>query len=106
VITCNIVSPVPDDNNEIVFSESTPIPIIVDAYTTKGSIVQVELFVDDEIIASLPDSTMLKLPSTPYNFTIQPYTIDTGLHVLTAAAFSSEKNIELSALFLRIKKYK
>jgi hypothetical protein len=83
----------------ITFSENESIPVTVEASTTKGAILQVDISVLDkndtiEVIKSFL--------SQPYQFTIQPKTLKPGLHVLTAVAFSSEGNRETDAMYLTI----
>jgi hypothetical protein len=94
-----ITSPIPDpDEGSAVFYENQSIPVTVEASTTKGSIKQVVIYVDDDVIDS-------KL-SPPYNFTIAEWTIQPGLHALTAVAYSSEGNSEVAEIYITIKETK
>ncbi|MCL1850565.1 MAG: Ig-like domain-containing protein [Bacteroidetes bacterium] len=96
VITCTITSPVPDAEGKLEFYKHQEIPVTVEASTTKGSIIQVEILVDEDVIQSLT--------KPPYNFTIPENTIEPGLHhILTAVAFSSRGNREVSAMYFTIK---
>jgi len=89
-MTCIITSPKAD----AIFSEYQSIPITVEASTTKGSIIQVQIVVDDEVIESLT--------KPPYNFTIPSGTIPVGMHILSAEAFSSGGNSEVAAIYITI----
>ena len=89
-VTCKIITP----ENEDVFWTFQDIPVTVEASTSKGSIIQVEIFVDDKVIESLTEP--------PYKFTIPARAVDTGTHYLTAAAFSST-NQEVDNIFIIIK---
>jgi hypothetical protein len=105
VITCKIIAPVPESDTVLVsFLEYETIPVTVEAFTTKGSLIQVEILVDEDVIKSLPDTT--KLPASPYNFTIPSWRIKPGTHLLTAVAYSSEGNRETDAMYFMIEKSK
>jgi hypothetical protein len=92
IITCTITSPA----DEAIFKENQSIPVLVEASTTKGSIIQVQIFIDDDPIASLTE--------TPYEFTIPANTIPVGIHTLAAMAYTSEGNREVAAIFITITK--
>ena len=81
-ITLAIVSP----ENNAVFSKGELIDVVVTATTQKGSIIQVQLFVDGWEHHSLTDK--------PYHFTVPTDTLSVGLHFLTAIAHSSEGVME------------
>ena len=99
VITCIITSPAPTTLDEFVaFYENQSIFVSVDASTTKNTIRQVQLFVDEDVIFSTLTS--------PYNFTIPPGTIAPGLHILSAVAHSSGGNREVAAIYINIKEAK
>jgi hypothetical protein len=90
-ITCIITSP----EDFAVFSEDQSIPVTVEASTTKGSIIQVQIFVND--------SAILSLTAAPYHFTIPPKTISVGnMITLSAVAYSSEGNQEVAAIFIDV----
>ena len=89
-IKCKIISP----ENEAEFWKSEIIPVTVEASINKGSLLQVEIFVDDSVIVSRTEP--------PYNFTIPAKTISPGLHYLTAVAYSSN-NQEVDNIFIKIK---
>ena len=98
-ITCTmeIITPSIDEEAEYpVFWEYQPIQISVTASTTKGTISQVEIFVDDDVI----ESTLVK----PYNFTIPSNRIEAGLHSLTAVVFTSSGDQAVDAQYITIKK--
>ena len=88
-IKCKITSP----KNEAEFWKSESIPVTVEASTNKGSIIQVEIFVDDQVIASRVD--------TPYHFTIPAKAAAPGMRYLTAVAYNSD-NWEVDNLFIII----
>jgi len=89
-IKCEITSP----KNEAEFWESQSIPVTVDASTNKGSLIQVQIFVDDKVVESRTEP--------PYEFTIPAKTVSPGMHYLTAAAYSSN-NQEVHSIFIIIK---
>ena len=89
-IKCKITSP----ENETEFWEFETIPITVEASINKGSLLQVEIFVDDKVIESCTEP--------PYHFTIPAKTVSPGLHYLTAVAYSSN-NQEVHSIFIKIK---
>jgi len=72
--------------------------VIVEASTNKGSIIQVQILVDGEVIESRTES--------PYHFTIPPYTVPVGMRTLSAEAYSSERNLEVDAMLIKIKEAK
>ena len=88
-IKCKITSP----ENEAEFWRSQSIPVTVEASTNKGSLIQVQILLDDQVIGSCVD--------TPYHFTIPAKTASTGMHYLTAAAYSSD-NLEVNNIFIII----
>ncbi|MCL2167988.1 MAG: Ig-like domain-containing protein [Lentimicrobiaceae bacterium] len=89
-IVCTITSPAENS----MFSLSQSIEVNVEASTTKGSIIQVQLLVDDEAIQSLTKE--------PYQFTIPPKTIPVGLHLITAVAYNSMNNQEVANVYITI----
>ena len=91
VIECNITTP----ENYATFLKYESIRVDVEASTTKGSIIQVVLLVDDKVIDSLREE--------PYNFTIPPDTISAGEHILYAAAYNSQQNREVAMIHITIK---
>ena len=90
-IKCKITSP--KDMSE--FWESQTIPVTVEASINKGSLLQVQIFVDDQVIESRLD--------TPYHFTIPDHIVSPGIHYLTAAAYNSNYQ-EVDNIFILIKK--
>jgi hypothetical protein len=97
VITCVITTPKADAE----FNQYQTIYVNVEASTNKGSIIQVQIIVDDEIRKSYSRP----MPSA-YNDTILPGTLPVGLHVLSAVAYSSEGNSEVAAIYFTIKESK
>jgi len=91
-VKCKITSP----ENEAEFWESESIPVTVESSINKGSLLQVEIFVDDKVIESRTEP--------PYNFTLKAETVSPGLHYLTAVAYGSE-NQEVDNIFILIKKF-
>jgi len=90
-IKCKITSP----ENEAEFWESESIPVTIETSINKGSIIQVQLFVDDEVFESRTEP--------PFDhFLIPSKTISPGMHYLTAAAYSSN-NQEVNSIFIIIK---
>jgi len=92
-ITCVITSLTAVDT---VFFENQTIPVTVEASTNKGSIIQVQILVDDEVIQSFIAS--------PYHYSIPPYTLPIGFHSITAEAYSSGNNVEIAGRLIKIKK--
>jgi len=91
-ITCKITSP----KNEAEFwkKRDIVIPVTVSATTNRGSIIQVQVFIDDDVVGSLTEP--------PYNFTIPIDSLPARTHYLTAVAYSSS-NQEVDAIFITIK---
>jgi len=90
-ITCKITSP----ENEAEFWKSESIPVTVEATINKGSLLQVQIFVDNIVIESRT--------APPYDFIIPANTVSTtGMHYLTAAAYSSNTR-EVDNIFIIIK---
>lgn len=97
-ITCKmeIVTPSIDAEADFpVFWEYQPIQVSVTASTTKGTINQVEIIINDDVF----ESTLVK----PYNFTIPSNLLEAGLHSLTAVVFTSSGNRAVDAQYITIK---
>ena len=80
-----------------VFWEYQPILVSVVGNTTKGSVIQIEIIVDDEVIESVSEHS--------YNFTIPSNRIEPGLHSLSAVVFTSSGNSAVNAQYITIKKF-
>ena len=83
----------------LVFWEHQTIEVSVEASTTKGSITQVEIIVDEEEVI---ESTLFR----PYNFTIPPSSMEEGLHSLSAVVYTSSGNRAVDAQNIKIQKAK
>ena len=90
-ITITITSPA----DGAIFSRNQSVPVNVKASTTKGSIIQVQIFIDDS-------EPFASRTATPYNFIIPPDTMSAGLHIISATAYSSGKNQEMAAIMIKI----
>jgi len=90
VITCKILLP----QSGAEFWQRETISVFVEASTNKGTIVQVQVFVGDNVLGSLT--------TPPYNFIIPTDSLSTGIHYLTAVAYSAS-NQEIDAIFITIK---
>jgi len=91
VITCTITYP----ENNAVFPINQSIPVTVEASTTKGSIIQVQLTFDNSAIQSLTEP--------PYNFTIPADSVSTlGIHTICVEAYNSEKMREAAFISISI----
>jgi len=91
ILTCVITSP----NHNEKFSENEPIYVIVEASTNKGSVIQVQILVDNEIKKSFT--------KPPYCDTIRPRYLTKGIHSISAEAYSSGGNMETDAFYITIK---
>jgi hypothetical protein len=83
----------------LVFWEHQAIEVSVKASTTKGSITQVQIVIDEE--ERIESDLVL-----PYNFTVPPYCMDAGLHTLTAVVYTSSGNRAVDAQYIQIQKAK
>jgi len=83
----------------IVFWDYQTIEVSVEASTTKGSIIQVEIRVDEEEVIEFA-------LVSPYNFTVPPNSMEAGLHTLTAVVYTSSGNRAVDAQYIKIQKAK
>jgi len=83
----------------LVFWEHQAIEVSVEASTTKGSIMQVEIIVDEEEVI---ESALVR----PYNFTVPPNSMEAGLHSLSAVVYTSSGNRAVAAQYIKIQKAK
>ena len=83
----------------IVFWDYQTIEVSVEASTTKGSIIQVEIRVDEEEVIEFA-------LVSPYNFTVPPNSMEAGLHTLTAVVYTSSGNRAVDAQYIQIQKAK
>jgi hypothetical protein len=83
----------PKDGDGISMYED--IEIIVSATTEKGSILQVQLFVD-----TMPPQSRT---NRPYNFTIPAGTLSVGFHPISVIAYSSRQIQEGESIYIEIK---
>jgi len=90
IITCEITSP--KDSDE--FWRGEEIPVTVEATSNKGAIIQVQVFLDDNLMGSLTEP--------PFHFIIPTDTLSARIYYLTAAAYSSS-NREVHNIFVTIK---
>jgi hypothetical protein len=93
-ITCILTT----QNADAEFYENQTIYVNVEASTTKGSIIQVDILVDGE-----PHKSFSRPMPSAYRDTIQPRELPVGVYVLSAEAYSSDGNVEVSAIYLTIK---
>jgi len=89
-VSCQITSP----REGSYFTQNAFIDVIVEASTTKGSIIQVQLMIDNESFKSVID--------TPYTFVIPEYTFEPGLHYITAIAYNTNRVQETSSVLINI----
>ncbi|MCL2245951.1 MAG: Ig-like domain-containing protein [Lentimicrobiaceae bacterium] len=98
-LTCNITSPKADAGKDYPeFFENEFIYVTVEASTNKGSILQVQMFADNNPGKSCTE--------TPYRDTILPRTFTAGIHSISAVAYSSQGNTEIDAIYVKIKEAK
>jgi len=91
-LTCKILSPESDAK----FNKGEAIYVSVEASTNKGSILQVQIYIDED--QDHPKS----FTEPPYEYTIFPDTLSLGFHSISAAAYSSEGNREVAAIYIKI----
>jgi hypothetical protein len=94
IVTCEIISPKEGES----FSKFQPIEVVVEASTTKGSIIQVQVSTGE----FLHDIFTSKDTISPYNFIISNETFEPGPHYITAVAFNSNQMRETSAVLIFI----
>ena len=87
-ITCKIISP----ENGAEFWKTQDIPVSVEATINKGSLIQVQIFLDDMVIGTLTEP--------PYDFTIKTNNVSARVHGITAVAYSSS-NQEVDAILIK-----